>query len=108
MNFNNKNINLESYSLLVKVAESLAQSLVAKIFVIAFEEIAEKLRKTTTSKEDNNDEKKEKQQKLQFINNEDLFTIIESQQLIINANYLGKICHKIEWYFNGEKIKSKE
>lgn len=99
---------LETYSLLVKVAESLAQSLVAKIFVKAFEEVAQKLRKSPIiiSSEEELDVKH--QNNLQFINNEDIFSILEYQPLTINANYIGEKCFSIHWYSNGKKIVPKK
>lgn len=96
------------------MAESLAQTLVAKIFVIAFEEAAEKLCKIPiifdNEEEDINNKQeiiKDKSTTLKFINNEDLFTIIETQPLIINAKYSGEKCRNIQWYLNNEIIEPK-
>ncbi|KAI1714221.1 immunoglobulin i-set domain-containing protein [Ditylenchus destructor] len=116
----------ESYSLLVKVAESLAQTLVAKIFVKAFEEAAQRLRRSSpladeetafpkSSEEDEEgdtttpptgEEAMDEQAPIFDVNGES-FALVQGERGIIHAKYRCKQpCKSIQWVHNGRLISA--
>lgn len=103
----------ESYSLLVKVAESLAQKLIAKIFVKAYEEVAQKLsdkhKNSTSEEEDEDTNAVERRRRLapQFSVNEEVFTLNVGEPITLRAKFHGDPSESIQWYFNGEELDTK-
>uniref|UniRef100_A0A0N5C346 Ig-like domain-containing protein n=1 Tax=Strongyloides papillosus TaxID=174720 RepID=A0A0N5C346_STREA len=112
----------ESYKLLVKVAESIATTLVAKIFVEAMKEsskiLAEEKRKSLQKEERNLDDKIPKTNMDVVSNNKkhpkapyfevtsEQYTVSDGQNITIHTVIHGSPTPNVLWYFENKELKS--
>lgn len=101
----------ETYSLLVKVAETLAQSLVAKIFIEAYDETLRQLRQQGATTEESSDgdslvfESTNEALAPSFEIMRETYNISEGQNVTVHTSIRGQPCHTVEWYHNGERLQ---
>uniref|UniRef100_A0A7E4VJ05 Ig-like domain-containing protein n=1 Tax=Panagrellus redivivus TaxID=6233 RepID=A0A7E4VJ05_PANRE len=101
----------ESYSLLVKVAETLAQSLVAKIIVEAMDEAAHELATAYNTSESETDEDGKPiispsiTLAPTFEISKETYNITSGENVTIHTRVLGAPCQTVEWYKDGEHVE---
>lgn len=108
---------------MIKVAESLAQKLVAKIFLRAFAEAAERLThpgEAPTEPHSSEEEEEETSSVIvadvrdnsklapEFHVNGEAIVASEGESITISANYRGAPCHAARWLLNGRVVNEGE
>jgi hypothetical protein len=96
---------------LVKVAESLAEALVANIIVEAVKESARRLLMVHTSDEEERDEYQVNIQETEtlaprFEVAHEVYNVKIGENVTIHATINGAPCHTVEWYRDGEKVET--
>lgn len=104
----------ETYSLLVKVAETLGQSLAAKIVIDAMHDAARQLATTATSSEESESEggivKISPSLTLAptFEISKETYNINSGENVTIHTQIEGAPCSKVEWFKEGKPVEENE
>lgn len=106
----------ETYALLVKVAESLAEALAATILIEAVQESANRLRITfvhTSDEEETEGDfvvhyESDHQKQPTFAITHETYQVKPHENVTIHARINGSACHTIEWYKDNVRVEANE
>lgn len=105
----------ETYALLVKVAESLAEALAATILIEAVQESANRLRftfiKTSDEEEIDGSEfvvnyESDHQKQPTFAITHETYQVRPHENVTIHARINGAECHIVEWFKDNQKVEA--
>uniref|UniRef100_A0A914C898 Ig-like domain-containing protein n=1 Tax=Acrobeloides nanus TaxID=290746 RepID=A0A914C898_9BILA len=102
----------ETYSILVKVAEALAENLVAKICLEAVREAAHHLANAETEEEEEEEEEEDSHYQSVAENfapvfeiSKETYNVAPGENVTIHTKIIGQPCDSVSWYHNGVKME---